>query len=305
MAWSFAGNLQGPAGPSAVSADAGNSARLGSDGKVYVGASSYTLPIAQASSLGGLKVGTPVAGKYASGVAADGTIQWSTASATGSPLRLPPTDMGSGFNGIDAYWYQDTANVVRLQLPSGHNGILIAGDGQQTFSKIPLCGTAPTADNHLANKAYVDSKTAAGTYLPLAGGTMTGGITLPTTIASFSYGSTGYNWFGGSSGVALRSNTTNLWTTTSANTTFNQTIVAQPTGGVQMGSGGSFLKRGSSSTKIAATGMIELPTDAPAASEAIRKDYADSTYATKVVMSDVFDELAALKSEVAALKAAA
>jgi hypothetical protein len=51
--------------------------------------------------------------------------------------------------------------------------------------------------------------------------------------------------------------------------------------------------------------MIELPADAPAAGEAIRKDYADSTYATKVAMSDVFDELAAIKSEVAALKAAA
>lgn len=72
-----------------------------------------------------------------------------------------------------------------------------------------------------------------------------------------------------------------------------------------MGSGGSFLKRGSGSTKIAATGMIELPTDAPVESEAIRKDYADSTYATKVAMSDALDELAALKSEVAALKTAA
>ncbi len=302
MAWSFAGNLQGPAGPSAVSADAGNSARLGSDGKVYVGASSYTLPIAQASTLGGLKVGTPVAGKYASGVAADGTIQWTTVSAIGAPLRLPPTAV-STFNGTDAYWYMDSNGIVRLQMPAGVNGIFVAADGQQTMSKIPLCSVVPAADNHLVNKLYVDGKV--GAYLPLAGGTMTGGITLPTAVAGFSWGSSGYNMFGASGGVALRSGTTNLWTTTSANTTFNQTIVAQPTGGVQMGSGGSFLKRGSSSTKIAATGMIELPADAPAAGEAIRKDYADSTYATKVAMSDVFDELAAIKSEVAALKAAA
>ena len=55
--WSFAGNLQGPAGPSAVSADAGNSARLGTDAKVFVPPSLYVLPVATAKVLGGIKVG--------------------------------------------------------------------------------------------------------------------------------------------------------------------------------------------------------------------------------------------------------
>ena len=55
--WSIAGNLQGPAGPSAVSADAGNSARLGTDAKVFVPSSLYVLPAATAKVLGGIKVG--------------------------------------------------------------------------------------------------------------------------------------------------------------------------------------------------------------------------------------------------------
>ena len=57
MAWSLAANLQGPAGPSAVSADAGNSARLGTDAKVFVPSSLYVLPMATAKVLGGIKVG--------------------------------------------------------------------------------------------------------------------------------------------------------------------------------------------------------------------------------------------------------
>ena len=57
MVWSLAANLQGPAGPSAVSADAGNSARLGTDAKVFVPPSLYVLPVATAKVLGGIKVG--------------------------------------------------------------------------------------------------------------------------------------------------------------------------------------------------------------------------------------------------------
>lgn len=113
-------------------------------------------------------------------------------------------------------------------------------------------------------------------YTNVSGDTMTGTLTVPSTVAAFQFGATPYNVFGGTGGVAVRSNTTNISTFTGASITNTVPIVTPATGnGVQFGAGGSALSRGSAGTKIASTGMIELPTTAPAVGEAVRRDYVD------------------------------
>ena len=117
MAWSLAANLQGPAGPSAVSADAGNSARLGTDAKVFVPSSLYVLPAATAKVLGGIKVGAGLS------MTADGVL--SAAMATtyvnkagdvmNGPLRWANSGGVSTFNGRDVYLYYD-GTFFRCQL---------------------------------------------------------------------------------------------------------------------------------------------------------------------------------------------
>jgi hypothetical protein len=187
------------------------------------------------------------------------------------PLRFSPSAYSGGQNGTDAYLYMDTA-YIRLIAPSGKQVFVASPETgvAQFLGGAPQTAFSPTVDNDLANKKYVDGR------LPLAGGTMTGTITMPTSIAGFQYGTTGYNVFGGSGGVAVRSNTTNIVIFAGANITNLVPMVTPATGvGVQFGSGGVTLSRGSAATKIASSGMIELPTTAPAAGEAVRKDYVD------------------------------
>jgi hypothetical protein len=157
-------------------------------------------------------------------------------------------------------------------VPSGKQAYVI--DPQtavmQFLSAAPQTAHTPTVDNDLVNKKYADN------MLPLAGGTMTGTITMPSSKAAFQFGATGYNVFGGSGGVAVRSNTTNIVTFTGANVTNFVPLITPATGvGVQFGVSGATLSRGSAATKIAASGAIELPTTAPAAGEAVRRDYVD------------------------------
>ena len=81
----------------------------------------------------------------------------------------------------------------------------------------------------------------------------------------------------GSGGIAWRNNTTNIQIVAAASITNVVPMVTPSTGnGVVFGSGGAALGRGSASTKIAATGMIELPATAPAVGEAVRRDYVDA-----------------------------
>jgi hypothetical protein len=136
-----------------------------------------------------------------------------------------------------------------------------------------------------------------GAYLPLAGGTMTGAITMPTTIQSLTWGTTTYNVFGGSGGVAVRFGGSNIVTFTGSNATFAQQIVASPTTGVKFGSSGVLLKQGSAITKIASTGAIELPTDPVAPLEAATKQYVDSKVAP------LLDTISTLEARIATLEA--
>jgi hypothetical protein len=233
----------------------------------------YTLPTASATVLGGIKIGNGLSIDASGVVSASlaGNYVLKTGDVMSGPLRFSPSTYSAGYNGTDAYFYMDTA-YVRMIVPSGKQAYVI--DPQtavmQFLSAAPQTAHTPTVDNDLTHKKYVD------TMLPLAGGRMTGTITMPTNVASFQFGATGYNVFGGSGGVAVRSNTTNIVTFTGANVTYTVPIVTAGSGaGIQFSSGGATLSRGSAATKIASSGMIELPTTAPAAGEAVRRDYVD------------------------------
>ena len=238
----------GPAGPTAVSKDAANTATLGTDGLLYVGASAYALPIATASRLGGVKIGTGMT------VAADGTISTTAStnyvSKTGDVMNgaLRYSDIGgvSTFNGSDVYTYYG-GGTYRIHMPGGKSGIMIdSGTAKVTFSIAPKCAFAPTDSTDLVNKSYVDSAVGGGggAYLPLAGGTMTGGITLPTTVQSLTFGTSTYNVFGASGGIAIRYGNSNIVNFTATTATFTQKITTAASGlGLEFGSGGGYLAK--------------------------------------------------------------
>jgi hypothetical protein len=170
---------QGPAGPTQVSTDAGNTAKLGTDGLLYVGAA-QSLPIASATVLGGVKIGSGVT------VAADGTISVS-GGGTGAYLPLAGGTMTGTIRVPDSINAVQTAsgfnligNTAGLTVRYNTTSLLTFGINTVDSAKpINLPGD-PTANLHAATKQYVDGKTGAGTYLPLTGGTMTGNIGLPS-----------------------------------------------------------------------------------------------------------------------------
>ena len=141
MAWSLAANLQGPAGPSAVSADAGNSARLGTDAKVFVPSSLYVLPVATAKVLGGIKVGAGLS------MTADGVL--SAAMATtyvnkagdvmNGPLRWANSGGVSTFNGRDVYLLAFSSR------PSLSRSICAAARSSAGSAQSWICPMSPTS----------------------------------------------------------------------------------------------------------------------------------------------------------------
>lgn len=236
------------------------------------------LPIATTTRLGGVKVGTGMT------VTADGTIS-TTASTnyvnkSGDVMNgaLRYSDIGgvSTFNGTDVYTYF-AGGYFRVQLPGGKNGYMIEiATGKFTFgSAVPKSAFAPVDGTDLANKTYVDSAVSGSTaFLKTTGGTMTGAITLPSTVQSLTWGTTGYNIFGGSGGTAVRFNNTNIVNFTSANTTFGSPIVTPATGdGIRFGSGGpAFYKSG---TDIATNALIVSPSTPTAIGHLTNKAYVD------------------------------
>jgi hypothetical protein len=119
------------------------------------------------------------------------------------------------------------------------------------------------------------SATVATGFLPLSGGTMTGTITVPTTVQAFTFGTSGYNIFGASGGVAVRSNTTNVVNFTAAEIAAYVPITTAGTGvGVRFGSGGPTLSK--SGTMIAASAPITVAAAPATDTELANKAYVDS-----------------------------
>jgi hypothetical protein len=165
------------------------------------------------------------------------------------------------------------------------------GTGQVTVNGQPIGGsyTLPVASATALGGVKVGaglsvdgtgvlSATVATGFLPLSGGTMTGGITLPTTVQSLTWGTSGYNVFGASGGVAVRSNNTNIVTFTAAEIAATVPITTAGSGvGVRFGSGGPSLSK--SGTMIASSAPITVAAAPTAATELANKAYVDAQVA--------------------------
>lgn len=192
---------QGPEGPAGPKGDPGDPA-------------SYTLPVATATVLGGVKQGTGVT------IAADGTIDAAGAALTpATASKLGGVKIGAGitvtadgtisssasgtylnkngdsmlghlrfanaggvstFNGTDVYFYYD-GTAMRLMMPSGKAGFAVVNTtGKAMFQgAVPETSFPPTAGNDLCNKTYVDGRmgtivTAVGAAAPSTTGVNNG-----------------------------------------------------------------------------------------------------------------------------------
>jgi hypothetical protein len=123
------------------------------------------------------------------------------------------------------------------------------------------------------------SATVATGFLPLAGGTMTGPITLPSGVVGMSINGTNYNMLGGSGGVAFRSGTANLINHTASEIVAYVPITTAGSGvGVRFGSGGPSLSK--SGTTIASSAPITVAAAPAADTELANKAYVDSKAGT-------------------------
>ena len=178
MIWSLRGNLQGP---TAISKDPANASKLGSDGLIFTPSSGggYTLPIASATVLGGVKTGATLA------AAADGTLNVATVNSPfllkdgdvlSGALRFAPGMYIGGFNATDVYQYFDGL-FFRLAMPGGKNAFYIDKKGVVRFDLSPICAVVPVTQSDLTNKKYVDGAILNAAYvLPAAKATVLGGV---------------------------------------------------------------------------------------------------------------------------------
>jgi hypothetical protein len=233
--------------------------------------------------LGGVKVGSGLAvtaeGVLSSAVA--GNYLLKTGDAMTGALRFAQTSVSS-YNGTDVYMFWD-GTYFRCKMPGSAQAWLAGTDGKVQFpSSVPSCNFTPTATGDLTNKKYVDDTIAANTvFLKLSGGTMTGTITTPTTMPALTFGTSGYNIFGASGGVAVRSNTTNIVNVTASEIVAYKPITTAGTGaGVRFGSGGPELSK--SGTMIASSAPITVASAPSTATELANKKYVDDAIAAAI-----------------------
>jgi hypothetical protein len=121
---------------------------------------------------------------------------------------------------------------------------------------------------------------------------MTGGITMPTTVQSFTFGASTYNIFGANGGVAIRYGNSNIVNFTATSAGFVQKITTVATGvGVEFGSGGGYLAKVSTGIGAYCGGQqtliigaaehtsrvpVLLPADPTTALQAAPKQYVDA-----------------------------
>jgi hypothetical protein len=233
--------------------------------------------------LGGVKVGSGLAvtaeGVLSSAVA--GNYLLKSGDVMNGALRFASTGVSS-YNGSDVYMFWD-GTYFRCKMPGTAQAWIAGDDGKVQFpSAVPKCNFAPTDTGDLTNKKYVDDTIAANTvFLKVSGGTMTGTITTPTTVPALTFGTSGYNIFGASGGVAIRSNNTNIVNVTASELVAYKPITTAGTGvGVRFGSGGPELSK--SGTMIASSAPITVAAAPATATELANKKYVDDAIAAAI-----------------------
>ena len=90
--------------------------------------------------------------------------------------------------GVDRFFVgADIGDIWRVYAAGYGNALTVAIGGAVTIATSLTISNAPTAGAHAANKTYVDNKVAAvplSSYLPISGGTITGTLTVNSTLVS-------------------------------------------------------------------------------------------------------------------------
>lgn len=153
------------------------------------------IPVATASAIGGIKVGTTLA-------ISSGVLNQKSGIVTANTYRSVTVDTygrvtaGTNPTTLSGYGITD-AKIASGTITLGSNTITpLTSSSSLAWGK--LTGTPTTLSGYGITNAYTKTQVdnALGGYLPLSGGTMTGSITFPN--ASAAYNSAGVKWAGGS-----------------------------------------------------------------------------------------------------------
>jgi hypothetical protein len=195
---------QGIAGPTAVSADANNTSKLGTDGLLFTPAPDLTGYVP--------RTGGDMTGQL--NFKGDGAVSFQF-------------DNGFNFQGLSQ------SSALRYGTKS-----VLGFTENDVVAAVPMrILNAPVTDEHATNKKYVDEKFAEGAYLPLAGGTLTGMLgftgsgTQPLRFGSEPTGNYNLTMLASEGGMQWQFNSDPLflWNKTSLNAQKPLILAAAPT----------------------------------------------------------------------------
>lgn len=119
--------------------------------------------------------------KFADGTVAAPGISFGSESSTGF-YRPSAGTLATSVTGIEVMEYKSDGVTTFFPFKAKIGGTnIVSIDATEVTSSVPVSSPAPVDADHLANKAYVDTKfsgAAGGGYLPLGGGTLSGALTV-------------------------------------------------------------------------------------------------------------------------------
>lgn len=123
----------------------------------------------------------------------------------------------------------------------------------------PKGDTGPVGPTGPTGPAGAD---AVGSYLPLAGGTLTGPVTFPAVVNSLNWAGTSFSSYALTGGWAVRHNLTDIFVVTSGMVQANKQLVVPSSGaGLQFGAGGPFFSRAANGIGAYIGGILSFTID--------------------------------------------